>query len=88
MNHRRLAAREFDELFAPARPERVTFRNAQRFDFEGLKGRLLSSSYAPAASDPRAPAMLDALRQLFDETNVGGVVEMAYETQLTVGTIG
>ena len=29
-----------------------TFDNQQRFDFEGVKGRLMSSSYAPEADIP------------------------------------
>jgi hypothetical protein len=30
-----------------------TFANEQRFDFESLKGRLLSCSYAPAEGQPK-----------------------------------
>lgn len=87
VNHRRLAAREFAELFGPGGHDRVVFTNVQRFDFAGLKSRLLSSSYAPAADDPRAPAMLDALQRLFDATNDDGIVEMVYETQLSIGRV-
>lgn len=87
VNHRRLTSRHFDDVFARGH-ERLVFPNAQRFDYDGLAGRLLSSSYAPAADDPRAPAMLAALRELFDATNANGVVEMRYETQLTIGRVG
>ncbi|WP_109480655.1 class I SAM-dependent methyltransferase [Paraburkholderia sp. C35] len=61
------------------------FPNAQRLDFEGLKGRLLSSSYAPKAGHPDHQPMLNALRELFDRTADCGTVEFAYETRVYVG---
>ena len=56
--------------------------NAQVFDFDGLKGRLLSSSYAPAAGHPRHAEMLQALRALFDARSEGGTVRFAYATEV------
>ena len=56
--------------------------NAQVFDFEGLKGRLLSSSYAPAAGHPGHGPMLAALRVLYDTHADGGRVRFAYATEV------
>lgn len=56
--------------------------NAQVFDFEGLKGRLLSSSYAPAAGHPRHETMLAALRALYEEHAEQGRVRFAYSTEV------
>lgn len=56
--------------------------NVQAFDFAGLRGRLLSSSYVPGQSHPRHQPMLDALRQVFDAHQVQGQVQMPYQTQL------
>lgn len=61
------------------------FPHAQRLDFDALRGRLLSSSYAPQAGDPRHAPMLDALRALFDATQTGGSVDFAYDTRVFVG---
>lgn len=58
------------------------FEYRQRFDREGLRARLLSSSYTPAPGHPRHQAMLVALDALFQRTAVDGVVEMAYDTRL------
>ena len=62
--------------------------NSQRFDFEGVAGRLLSSSYAPQAGDPRHGPMMEELRRTFDATSEDGTVEILYETQVYYGTLG
>ena len=62
------------------------FAHSQRLDFDGLRGRLLSSSYAPAAGDPRHAPMLAALRALFDATAVDGHVDFDYDTRVFAGT--
>ncbi|MDG2526685.1 class I SAM-dependent methyltransferase [Stenotrophomonas sp. HITSZ_GD] len=63
------------------------FPNVQRMDFDALRGRLLSSSYAPAEGHPRHAPMLDALRALFDRHAVDGHVEFAYQTRAFAGTL-
>jgi len=63
------------------------FPNRQRIDFDGLRGRLLSSSYAPQAGHPRHAAMLAALRELFDATAVDGRVDFDYRTRVFAGTL-
>ena len=63
------------------------FPNAQQFDYEGTLGRLMSSSYAPPANDPRHAPMVAALRELFDRTQENGEVEFRYETQAYYGPL-
>ena len=64
-----------------------TFENVQRLDFDGLAGRLRSSSYMPNAEHPRFGELMRALRELFDVHARAGVVELVYATQLYVGTV-
>lgn len=64
-----------------------TLDNHQEFDFGALKGRLLSSSYAPAESEPGFPAMLDELRSIFDAHQIDGRVRFLYHTRLHVGQL-
>ena len=64
-----------------------TFANEQRFDFAGLRGRLLSSSYVPAADDPGREPMLAELRRLFDRHAEAGQVRVLYETELYFGRL-
>ena len=61
------------------------FPHSQRLDFEALRGRLLSSSYAPRAGHPRHAPMLDALARLFDATAVDGHVDFEYDTRVFAG---
>lgn len=64
-----------------------TFDNRQVFDFEGLKGRLLSASYAPEPGHPNHQPMMDALRKIFDEHETGGAVAIEYETKVYFGQL-
>jgi SAM-dependent methyltransferase len=70
------------EFLSPGEPHAAEFANEQRFDYAGLEGRLLSSSYVPAAGDPRHGPMLAALRALFERTAEGGTVAMRYRTEV------
>jgi SAM-dependent methyltransferase len=63
------------------------FPNSQRFDFQGVVGRLMSSSYAPHVDDPRQAPMMDELRRIFEATSEGGFVDFRYETQVFYGTL-
>jgi len=59
--------------------ERRVFDNVQVLDREGLRARLLSSSYVPAAGHERHVPMLGALGELYQAHNQDGVVRMEYE---------
>lgn len=59
-----------------------SFQNFQDLDFQGLLGRLTSSSYMPNTGHPRYEEMKSALKQLFDKHNVNGLVRIEYETKV------
>ncbi|MBS0378448.1 MAG: class I SAM-dependent methyltransferase [Proteobacteria bacterium] len=61
-------------------PQLVTFPNRQEFDFEGLKGRLMSSSYAPEPGHPEHEPLMRGLRQVFDRHARAGRVTFPYQT--------
>lgn len=63
------------------------FAHRQSLDFDGLRGRLLSSSYAPKDGHPNHVPMLRALRELFDATAVDGKVGMDYDTRIFAGEL-
>ncbi len=61
--------------------------NEQLFDYEGLQGRLLSSSYAPLAGHPNCKPMLQRLREIFAEYEEQGTVRFEYETHIYFGVL-
>lgn len=62
-----------------------TFPNRQVFDYQSLKGRLLSSSYAPAPGMPRHEEMITELERLFTLHQQDGVVQIDYTTEVYLG---
>ena len=59
----------------------------QEFDFDGLSGRLRSSSYAPPPGHPQFEPMMNELRKLFDAHHQRGVVRMEYRTRVYAGKL-
>lgn len=59
---------------------RATFKNTQIFDFDGLKGRVLSSSYMPIEINESYEPMIAELRVLFAKHAENGKIELSYDT--------
>lgn len=76
---------EVESFFSPAECKSTHFAFKQVFDFDGLKGRLMSASYAPEANHPSFDQMIKDLRVVFDETAVNGTVDFDYETEVYYG---
>jgi SAM-dependent methyltransferase len=54
-----------NEFFAPVPFQERVFAMQQEFDYTGLEGRLLSSSYAPGPDHPNHAPVLRELRRIF-----------------------
>ncbi len=63
------------------------FQNKQTIDFEGLKGRMLSSSYIPSKDNPCFQKMLENLESLFAEHAENGKIDILYTTNVFYGQI-
>lgn len=86
VRHEDLGTKEqFDSFFGAGNWSRQVFENFQTLDFEGLKGRVLSMSYAPKEGRPRHGAMIAALRDLFDSCQERGLVRIDYKTRVFLG---
>jgi SAM-dependent methyltransferase len=75
------------DYFGPGAMTKRSFANAQVFDFDGLRGRLLSSSYSPPRGHAMHEPMLAALLPLFDAHAENGRVRFDYETYVYFGQL-
>ncbi len=73
------------EFFAPALADERVFDLRQQFDFEGVAGRLLSSSYAPLEGHPSHAPMMQELQRIFRAHASDGKVEFEYNTRVYYG---
>jgi len=80
-------AEQMLEFFHPNEFTSHALPNFQEFDFEGLTGRLRSSSYAPAPGHPQFEPMMQELRRIFDAYHQNGVVRMEYRTRVYAGPL-
>ena len=74
-------------FFAPSSFEVLRLEYRQVFGHEGLRGRLLSSSYAPPAGHPNHEPMLGELAWLFMHYQRGGEVTFEYDTTVYWGRL-
>ncbi|SFW34811.1 class I SAM-dependent methyltransferase [Luteibacter sp. UNCMF366Tsu5.1] len=63
----------------------ASFPHGQKLDEEALRGRLMSSSYAPKPGHPNHEPMLRALHALFEATQDGGTIDFDYDTRVFAG---
>ncbi|MGH3148407.1 MAG: class I SAM-dependent methyltransferase, partial [Rubrobacter sp.] len=74
-------------FFRPGSVEVASFENSQVFDLDGLKGRLLSSSYVPASGAPGHAEMLRGLESLFRRHERDGKIVFEYDTEVYYGRL-
>jgi len=76
-----------NEFFDPAPFEQRVFPMRQEFDYAGVEGRLLSSSYAPGPEHSQHAPMLKELHRIFDEHARDGRVAFDYKTRVYFGRL-
>jgi len=76
-----------NEFFDPAPFQERVFEMRQEFDYSGVEGRLLSSSYAPGPGHPRHALMLRDLQRIFDVSSSAGRVTFEYKTRVYFGRL-
>jgi SAM-dependent methyltransferase len=87
VNHMNLDEKNFDAFWGKGNWQMFSVPNFQDFDYAGLEGRLLSSSYVPSDASPEFRPMLDALKELFDRHAQNGVVRIEYDTLVYYGQL-
>jgi SAM-dependent methyltransferase len=76
-----------NEFFDPAPFQARVFDLRQEFDYTGIEGRLLSSSYAPGPEHSNHAPMLGDLRGIFDAHAVAGRAAFDYKTRVYFGRV-
>jgi SAM-dependent methyltransferase len=85
VTHKYLASYDaLQRFFAPDEVRLIEQRNGQGLDFDGLRGRLLSSSYVPKTGE-KHEAMMRELPDLFSSHAENGQVTLEYDTKIYYG---
>lgn len=87
VNHMNLDNDDIARFFQPGRMQAFHFDNYQQFDFDGLSGRLKSSSYCPDEKTPEYARLKDELSRLFEAHAIDGRLNFEYDTRLYLGPI-
>jgi len=78
---------KMEEFFGKGNFREANFPNEQLFDFAGLRGRLLSSSFTPVKGHPQHEPMIAELRRIFDAYAEDGRVRFDYIARLFYGRL-
>jgi ubiquinone/menaquinone biosynthesis C-methylase UbiE len=78
---------QIQEFFAPNPFMQKSFPNFQKFDFDGVRGRLRGSSYVPDPNQPAFAPMMVELERIFDAHQHDGQVSMDYTTHIYFGRL-
>jgi SAM-dependent methyltransferase len=75
------------EFFDPVPYTERVFPMRQEFDYTGIEGRLLSSSYVPGPGDANYQPMLKELQRVFAKHAVAGRASFEYKTRVYFGRL-
>jgi len=87
VNHSNVTLKEIESFFQPMPFQLKVTGNRQTFDWERLKGRLLSSSYIPIEENDIYKKMIERLRLIFVTWQRDGVVHFDYQTKLYLSIV-
>jgi ubiquinone/menaquinone biosynthesis C-methylase UbiE len=87
VDHKNINDEKIAMFFAPQHFTKQSFPNKQVFDFEALKGRLLSSSYALNENHSNYTSMIATLKDIFATFNQNNKVQFNYETKVYLGKL-
>jgi SAM-dependent methyltransferase len=85
VDHKQIDVQVVRTFFEPGPVSLHVFPNRQWFDFEGLKGRLKSSSYAPEPEHPNYSPIMNGLKSIYDEFQQNGIISFEYDTTVYCG---
>ena len=88
VNHKNTQDKKiFENFFGAGNYKEQDFYNYQDVDFEGLKGRVLSSSYMPNEEHKDFEHMIYCLRKIFNRYQENNLVRLDYDTKIYYGKL-
>jgi len=87
VDHRQMYKDAILEFFGTGNFNLKILKNSQAFNLESLKGRVLSSSYAPEEGHPNFQPMMDLLISIFQRYQRDGQVVFEYNTRVYYGKL-
>lgn len=96
VNHKNIDEKIFNNFFARQNDsvglgksdyKMESFLNYQYFDLDGLKGRILSSSYMPAQGHKDFDLMMSVLKKIFTRFAENDKVTIEYDTKIYYGKL-
>lgn len=85
VDHRNVDETVLAEFFHPGGFRQEVFFMRQQFDWQGVQGRWISSSYVPAAGQPGHEEMRRELEAIFRRYQQDGLVDWEYKTRVYYG---
>ena len=88
INHKNTQEKsQFDNFFGKDKYQEKSLYNYQDVNFEGLKGRVLSSSYMPNEGHADFDHMIYCLKKIFTRYQENGLVRLDYDTKIYFGQL-
>ena len=87
VNHKNIDEEIFNNFFGEGNYKMESFLNYQHFDLDGLKGRILSSSYMPAEGHKDFDFMMRVLKKIYNRFQENGKVSIEYDTKIYYGKL-
>lgn len=81
VNHRNIEDLDIERFFTPKTMKVYELENEQKFDLDGLKGRLQSSSYCPKVGEGYTKLMKE-IETLFEKHQKENIIKFNYETKI------
>ncbi|HED03359.1 MAG TPA: class I SAM-dependent methyltransferase [Candidatus Fraserbacteria bacterium] len=87
VNHKQVDEATLADFYGVQGFKSETFSQRQDFDYAGVRGRLLSSSYTPEVGYPDYEPMLAELSKVFQAHEINGRVRFEYTTRMYYGQL-
>jgi len=84
---KRIGKKEFSNFFSTESYKRFLFTNKQQLDYEGIRGRILSTSFVPTEESEVYLAMIQKLKQIFKKHQQNNLIELEYETEMYISKL-